>query len=101
MGSALVRGAWASVGSLGKRCDVAGDADQLLDLVVVRGDLGVVEGPVGDVAPPRPAPASESFLKSMSQNLGVFASQCTVPPPTVWGRFCTAPMIGGACGEER
>ena len=37
---------------------------------------------------PGTGPSIESFLKSMSQNLGVFASQWTDPPPTVWGRSC-------------
>ena len=36
----------------------------------------------------------------MSQKRGVLASQWTAPPPTVWGRASTAPVIGVACGED-
>ena len=32
----------------------------------------------------------------MSQNLGTFASQCTVPPPTSWGRSSTLPVYWDA-----
>src|SRR5215469_9519330 len=41
---------------------------------------------------PGAGPSAESCRKSMSQNLGTFASQCTVPPPTSWGSSFTAPV---------
>jgi hypothetical protein len=38
----------------------------------------------------------------MSQNLGTFASQCTVPPPTTWGSSSTLPVYwAGAEGFGR
>ena len=67
----------------GEQPDVARDPDQLLDLVVERRDLARSRKANRRLSAPLIGPSIDSFLKSMSQNLGVFASQWTVPPPTV------------------